>query len=277
MERKLIRIAHSPDADDAFMFYALAKEKIQDERFVFEHILSDIETLNQKALQGFYEVTAISYHAYPYVQDKYVLMTCGGSIGENYGPVVVSREPLDAKSLKGKKIAVPGKLTTARLVLKIFESEYDEVFMNFDEIMQAVKNGDVDAGLIIHEGQLTFDKEGLYSVVDLGRWWQEETGLPLPLGGNVIRRDIGEKVDITSLIKQSIVYSIKHEDEALDYALGFGRGLDREDARRFVRMYVNERTIHLGEDGKKAAQLLLDRGYEAGVLPQRIELDWIEV
>lgn len=275
MEKKLIRIAHSPDADDAFMFYALAKEKIVDDRFTFEHILSDIETLNQKALQGEYEVSAISYHAYPYVADKYALMTCGGSIGDNYGPIVVSKQKLN--SIKGKTVAVPGKLTTARLALLIFEDDIKEVFMNFDEILTAVRNGDVEAGLIIHEGQLTYEKEGLNLVVDLGGWWKEEYGLPLPLGGNVVRRDIPEKEEIAKIIKRSIEYAITHEDEALDYALSFGRGLEREEARRFVRMYVNEKTIHLGSDGMRAAQKLLDLGYERGILPERIEIDWIEV
>lgn len=275
MEKKLIRIAHSPDADDAFMFYALAKGIIVDERFEFEHILSDIETLNQKALDGVYEVSAISYHAYPYVADKYVLMTCGGSIGDNYGPIVVSREPV--KDLKGKTVAVPGRLTTARLALLIYESNIKEVFMNFDVILSAVKSGDVDAGLIIHEGQLTYMQEGLELVVDLGKWWRDETGLPLPLGGNVVRRDIPEKMDIAKLVYDSIKYAIEHEDEALDYALSFGRGLDREEARKFVRMYVNERTLHIGEDGMKAAQKLLDEAYRKGVIDRKTVIDWLEV
>jgi len=275
MNKKLVRIAHSPDADDAFMFYALARGKITESRFEFEHILMDIETLNQKALEGYYEVSAISYHAYPYVADRYVLMTCGGSIGENYGPVVVARSKLS--SLKGKTVAVPGKLTTARLALLIYESDINEVFMNFDEILEAVKEGKVDAGLIIHEGQLTYRDEGLELVADLGNWWKEETGLPLPLGGNVIRRDIPEKVDIARLIKESIVYAIEHEDEALDYALSFGRGLSKEKAREFVRMYVNERTVHLGRDSMMAAQKLLDAGFKKGILPVKAELEWIEV
>jgi 1,4-dihydroxy-6-naphthoate synthase len=274
-EKKLIRIAHSPDADDAFMFYALAKGKITHPRFEFEHVLSDIETLNQKALEGYYEVSAISYHAYPYVADKYILMTCGGSIGENYGPIVVARQKI--KSLKGKTVAIPGRLTTARLALLIFESEIIEVFMNFDEILNAVKRGEVEAGLIIHEGQLTYKEEGLEPVVDLGSWWLEETGLPLPLGGNVVKRDLPEKEEIARLVKESIIYALEHEDEALDYALSFGRGLYREKARKFVRMYVNERTVYLGEDSKKSAQLLLDRGYEKGILSKKVELDWIEV
>lgn len=275
MEKKLIRIAHSPDADDAFMFYALANDVITDERFEFEHVLSDIETLNQKALNGIYEVSAISYHAYPYVADKYALMTCGGSIGENYGPIVVSKKKID--TLKGRTVAVPGRLTTARLVLLIYENQINEVFMNFDEILNAVKSEKVDAGLIIHEGQLTYKKEGLDLIVDLGQWWKELTGLPLPLGGNVIRRDIEEKLDIARLIKMSIEYSISHEDEALDYALSFGRGLNREEARKFVRMYVNKRTVHLGNDGMKAAETLLELGYEKGILDKKVGIDWIEV
>lgn len=275
--KKLIRIAHSPDADDAFMFYALAREKIIDDRFQFEHILKDIETLNQEALKGTYEVTAISYHAYPSVSHLYALMTCGGSIGENYGPIVVAARPFSPEELNRMTVAVPGRLTTARLVFKLHSPDANEVFMDFDRIMQAVKDGQVDAGVIIHEGQLSYRREGLYNVVDLGEWWKNETGLPLPLGGNVVRRDLPEAVDIARLIKESIVYAQQHEDEALDYALSFGRGLDREEARRFVRMYVNERTVHLGEDSKKAAQLLLDRGYEAGLLDKRVDIDWIEV
>lgn len=277
MEKRLIRIAHSPDADDAFMFYALAKGVIGDERFEFQHVLSDIETLNQHALEGTYEVSAISYHAYPLVADKYMMMTCGGSIGESYGPIVVSKQQIKPNEIKGKRIAVPGLLTTARLTLKIFENDYEEVVMNFDEIIDAVKRDEVDAGLIIHEGQLSYKREDLYLVIDLGEWWKKETGLPLPLGGNVIRRDLENKEDIAKLIKESIIYAIENEDEALDYALSFGRGLDREEARRFVRMYVNEKTVHIGSDGMKAAQHLLDLGYEKGIIPNKTKIDWLEV
>jgi 1,4-dihydroxy-6-naphthoate synthase len=259
------------------MFYALAKGVIKDERFEFEHVLSDIETLNQHALRGTYEVSAISYHAYPLVADRYMMMTCGGSIGENYGPIVVSKTDIKPEEIKGKRIAVPGLLTTARLALKIYEDDYEEVVMNFDEIIGAVKRDEVDAGLIIHEGQLSYLREGLHLVVDLGEWWKKETGLPLPLGGNVIRRDIEYKEDIVRMIKESIIYAIENEDEALDYALSFGRGLDREEARKFVRMYVNEKTVHLGSEGIRAAQLLLDLGYEKGIIPKKTEIDWLEV
>lgn len=273
----LIRVAHSPDADDAFMFYALASEKIETEGYKFEHVLKDIESLNQDALKGKYEVTAVSFHAYPHIADKYALMTCGGSVGDGYGPIVVSRKKISPNDLKDVTIAVPGRLTTARLVLKLFLPEARETFMNFDEIMPAVKKGGVEAGLIIHEGQLSYVREGVYKVVDLGEWWKEETGLPLPLGGNAIRKDLHELGKVASLIKKSIVYSLEHEDEALDYAMGFGRGLDREEAKKFVRMYVNDFTVDIGEEGKRAVEVLLRKGFKNGLFERETKVNWVEV
>lgn len=273
----LIRLAHSPDADDAFMFYALAKNKIDTGKYQFEHVLKDIESLNQDAMQGKYEVTAISFHAYPYLNDRYALMTCGGSIGDGYGPIIVALNDIPMDELKDLTIGVPGKLTTARLTLKLFLPEYKEKFMNFDEILPAVKRGEIVAGLIIHEGQLSYTREGVRKIVDLGEWWRKETGLPLPLGGNAIRRDLVDTEEIARFIKESIIYSIEHEEDALDYAIGFGRGLDREEARKFIRMYVNNFTINIGEQGKKAVDMLLEKGYQSGIFDQKIEIDWVEV
>ncbi len=270
-----IVVAHSPDSDDAFMFYALAKGKIDTRGYKFEHVLSDIETLNQKALEGVYEVSAISIHAYPYVADKYALLRSGASMGYKYGPVVVSKSPIE--SVKGKRVAVPGKLTSAYLELMLYESDFTPVFMNFDDIIGAVEKGEIDAGLVIHEGQLTYEESHLHKVVDLGEWWYDETKLPLPLGGNVIRKDLGERSmrEVSEHIKKAIIYSLEHEDEALDYALEFGRGLDREDARKFVKMYVNELTVDYGEDGQRAIELLLDRGYEEGILKEKVRVEFV--
>ncbi len=272
----LIRIAHSPDADDAFMFYALAKNLIPTGDYQFEHILKDIETLNQEALKGTYEITAISYHAYPYIADKYALMTCGSSVGDGYGPILVAKNNLP--SLQGKRIAVPGKLTTAYLALKLYLKDFDPVFINFDEIIPAVKKGQVEAGLIIHEGQLTYEREGLFKLVDLGEWWQEETGFPLPLGGNAIRKDLGEKTEeVAQLVKESIKFSLSNRGEALNYALSFGRGLNEKDGDRFVGMYVNEWTVDLGEKGKEAVELLLKSGAKKGIIPEYQPVEWVEV
>jgi 1,4-dihydroxy-6-naphthoate synthase len=270
-----ITVAHSPDSDDAFMFYPLAKGKIDTGDYEFDHVLSDIETLNHKALEGVYEVSAISIHAYPYVADKYALLRSGASMGYKYGPILLSKSPIE--SIKGKKIGVPGKLTSAYLELKLYEEEFTPVFMNFDEITNAVEREEIDAGLIIHEGQLTYEKEHLHKVVDLGEWWYDETGLPLPLGGNAIRKDLGEKAmkEVSEHLKNSIVYSLEHEDEALDYALEFGRGLSREDARKFVKMYVNELTVDLGEEGMKATELLLDMGHEKGIIKNKVKIEFV--
>ncbi len=272
----LVRVAHSPDADDAFMFYALAKEKIPLNGYKFEHILRDIESLNQEALRATYEVTAISFHAYPYVFQNYALLTCGASVGDGYGPIVVSKS--DVGSLKGKRIAIPGKLTTAYLALKLYQPDFQEVFMDFDQVIPAVKKGEVEAGLIIHEGQITYEREGLLKQVDLGEWWKRKTGLPLPLGGNAIRKDLGEHFSkIASLVRQSIEYALSNREEALSYSLSFGRGLGNDEADRFVGMYVNEWTVDLGETGKKAVEVLLQKGIESGLIKKRVSPEWVEV
>ncbi|NOZ58385.1 MAG: ABC transporter substrate-binding protein [Euryarchaeota archaeon] len=269
-----IRVAHSPDPDDAFMFYALVKGKVESE-FEFVDVTMDIETLNRRALEGEYEVTAISIHAYPYLAERYALLSCGASMGDGYGPVVVARERLE--SLKGRRVAIPGKLTSAYLALKLYEPEFSPVEVTFDLIPQAVARGEVDAGLLIHEGQLTYSELELVKLVDLGEWWREETSLPLPLGGNAIRRDLGEEVmrRVATCLRESILYALEHEEEALKYAMRFARGLDWEKNRRFVRMYVNEYTLDYGERGREAVRLFLKRGFEAGVLPRYVEPEFI--
>lgn len=270
-----IIVAHSPDSDDAFMFYALAEKKFDTGRLEFEHILGDIETLNQKALEGKYEVSAVSVHAYPYIAEKYALLTCGASMGYNYGPIVVSTRPLE--SLKKRKIGIPGKLTSAYLALKLYEDSFTPVVMDFDKILDAVNKNEVDAGLLIHEGQLTYKESNLHKIVDLGEWWYRETRLPLPLGANVIRKDLGWEtmVEVASYIKKSILYALENEDEALDYALKFGRGLNREDARKFIKMYVNNLTVDCGIEGRKAIQLLLEKGYERGIITKKVEPEFV--
>lgn len=272
-----IRVAHSPDSDDAFMFYALATGKVETGDFDFVHQLDDIETLNQEALKGTYEVTAVSIHAYTEIADKYALLNSGASMGEGYGPVLVSRQKLEIGDLSRKVIAVPGLKTSAFLALKLFAPEFRYEVVRFDEIVEAVESGHVDAGLLIHEGQLFFPEHGLRKIVDLGEWWKTETGLPLPLGGNVARRDLGiDKIRaISRLISLSIEYALEHREEALEYALQFGRGLDRSQGDRFVNMYVNSRTLDYGDDGRRSVQLFLDRGHEAGVIPNRLEVDFV--
>jgi 1,4-dihydroxy-6-naphthoate synthase len=273
-----IRIAHSPDSDDAFMFYALAKEKVSTGKFQFTHTLQDIETLNRKALNGEYEVTAISFHAYAYISDRYILLPSGASMGDRYGPMAVAREPLSQDELRGKKIAIPGTMTTAYLTMRLFQPDFEAIVVPFDRIMSAVKDGSVDAGLIIHEGQLTYADHKLHKIVDLGEWWHQITALPLPLGGNVIRKDLGKETitAISHLLKESIRYALSHREEALKYALQFARELDVETADRFVGMYVNERTLDYGEKGRRAVQLLLDRAYEAKVIRSRILAEFAE-
>ena len=277
MSKQTICIAHSPDSDDAFMFYALAKGKIDTGVFEFVHELDDIEALNQAALEGKYEVTAVSIHAYAYLHERYALFTCGASMGEGYGPILVSGVPFTADQLSEYSIGVPGERTSALLALKLFQPDFEYRVIPFDQIIPSVKRQEVDAGLVIHEGQLTYLGDGLHKVLDLGEWWLKTTGLPLPLGGNVIRRDLGEDTihQVSRLIKESIQYGLSHREEALAYALQFGRGLDSGQADEFVGMYVNERTLDYGEDGKKAVQLLLDRGHEAGIIPHRVEVDFI--
>lgn len=275
-----IRIAHSPDSDDAFMFYALTQGLLETQGLEIQHVLRDIETLNQAAFQGTYEITALSFHGYAHLADRYQIMPSGASFGDGYGPVVVSRQPLGRNDLVGMKVAIPGQLTTAHLALRLWQPEVDVVLVPFDEILDAVETGKVDVGVVIHEGQLTFQEQGLRAVVDLGAWWKEETGLPLPLGGNGIRRDIDEdlKRRLCRLLTQSIEYGLDHRQEALGYAIKYARGLedDLERSDRFVGMYVNDWTRGYGETGRKAVQLLLDRGHEAGILPQRIQAQFIQ-
>ncbi|WP_461828745.1 MqnA/MqnD/SBP family protein [Aquifex sp.] len=267
-----IRIAHSPDSDDAFMFYPLVKGLIDTEGLEIEHILADIETLNREALRGTYEVSAISFHAYPYVADKYAVLPSGGSVGDGYGPIVVAKEELS--SLKGKKIAVPGELTTAFLTLKLYEPDFEHVVIPFDQIINAVLEGKVDAGLVIHEGQLSYKDYGLKKIVDLGEWWKEKYGLPLPLGCNVARKDLGKELikKIERLMRQSVEYALKEREKALTYAINYARDLseDPERTQKFVSMYVNERTVDYGEDGREAVRLLLRLGKERGIIKAEI-------
>jgi len=274
----LIRVAHSPDSDDAFMFYALAKKLIDTGELSFEHVLSDIETLNREAFEGTYEVTAVSIHAYAHLDDRYALLGSGASMGDGYGPVLVAREPVEPEQLTSMKIAIPGRLTSASLALKMWNPGLQTVTRPFDEIMPAVSSGEVDAGVVIHEGQLTWQDEGFYRIVDLGVWWAGETdGLPLPLGGNVIRRDLGEEMcaRVAALLKQSIEYSLENREKALDYALDYGRGLDRDKADRFVGMYVNELTVDYGERGRKAMKAFLDRAFDERLIPRVPQLDFL--
>jgi 1,4-dihydroxy-6-naphthoate synthase len=263
-----IRLAHSPDSDDAFMFYALATHKLSTPGYKYTHILSDIQSLNEAALTETYDVTAISFAAYPGLRDKYVLLDCGASFGEGYGPIVVSTKPWKAQELSGKRIAVPGLKTSAYLTLKLFEANFEPVVMPFDKIIDAVQNNLVEAGLLIHEGQLFFPEKGLHKVVDLGIWWQEQTGLPLPLGGNAVRRALGEKVgrQIAKTIRDSVSYGLEHREEALNYAMQFAREMDTELAEQFVGMYVNKWTLGYGEKGRQAVKELIVRGTKAGFL-----------
>jgi 1,4-dihydroxy-6-naphthoate synthase len=272
-----IRLAHSPDADDAFMFYGLAKEKIDTEGIEYEHVLKDIQTLNEWAKDGRMEVTAISAHAYAYVKDKYAILTHGGSIGKNYGPMIVARENNPIESFKGKKIAIPGKLTSAYLAFKLCLSDFQEVTMDFDAIMDEVAKGTVDAGLIIHEGQLTYREKGLHKIIDLGEWWFKNRGMVLPMGVNAIRRDLPEDVKkkVSRQLKESIQYSLDHREAALDYALAFGRGLSREVADKFVGMWVNDRTVDMGEEGQDAIRAFLKEGEEKKLIPAVGEIEFV--
>jgi 1,4-dihydroxy-6-naphthoate synthase len=273
-----ISIAHSPDSDDAFMFYGLATNKIRVPGYKFNHTLTDIETLNQKAIrEAFYDVTAISFHAYPYLQDNYALMACGGSVGEGYGPMIVSSGKLSLSDLRKVRIAVPGTLTTAYLALKLFVPEVEIAVVPFDKIIPAVVAGEFEAGLIIHEGQLTYANEGLKKLIDLGQWWREQTSLPLPLGGNAIRRSLGQEAMLatTNALRDSIQHALDHREEALAYAMQFARDLDATLANRFVGMYVNERTLNYGEDGKEAIRKLLELGYERGIIRHRAHVDFV--
>jgi 1,4-dihydroxy-6-naphthoate synthase len=277
-EVREINIAHSPDSDDAFMFYGLATNKIRVPGYKFTHTLTDIETLNRKAMnEQFYDVTAISFHAYPYVQEHYTLMACGGSVGENYGPMVVAAKPYTIDEMKKLRIAVPGTMTTAYLTLKLVAPDVETVTMDFDKIIPAVVAGEFDAGLIIHEGQLTYGRDGLTKVLDLGVWWKDQTGLPLPLGGNAIRRSLGHDVQVvtTNALRASIQHALDHREAALEYAMQFARDLDVNLANRFVGMYVNERTINYGDDGREAIRKLLDMGFERGIIPMKSNVDFV--
>jgi 1,4-dihydroxy-6-naphthoate synthase len=305
--RQLIRVGHSPDPDDAFMFHALANNKIDTGAYQFTHELVDIETLNRRALTGELELTAVSLHGYAYMTDTYAICSCGASIGDNYGPMVVARQPGTVADMRGKTIAVPGTLTTAFLSMQLWLGQaglkavpkggggtpsadqpstinhqpslghVEYVVVPFDEILNVVERGEVDAGLIIHEGQLTYHTQGLTLIEDMGVWWMRETGLPLPLGGNAIRKDLGQKAmeEVTALLKQSIEYGLKHRQEALTYAMQYGRDLDRAKSDKFVGMYVNDWTLDFGPRGREAVALLLQRGYEAGIIPNPVKLEFI--
>ncbi|HEX2327611.1 MAG TPA: MqnA/MqnD/SBP family protein [Candidatus Angelobacter sp.] len=272
-----ITIAHSPDSDDAFMFYGLATNKVRVPGLRFTHTLTDIETLNRKAMDGFYDVSAISFHAYPYVQDKYALMPCGGSVGEQYGPMIVAPRMMGLEEVKRIKVAVPGTMTTAYLALKLFAPKIETVVVPFDQIIPEVLAGKFEAGLIIHEGQLTYDRSGLCRILDLGKWWFEQTGLPLPLGGNAIRRELGPELihSVTQALRDSIQYALDHREEALAYAMQFARDLDPHMADKFVGMYVNARTLDYGEDGKEAVVRLLEMGYKAGIIPHQPHVEFV--
>ncbi len=272
-----IKLAHSPDSDDAFMFYALATHKLATPGYKYTHVLSDIQTLNDAALTETYDVTAISFAAYPALRDKYVLLDCGASFGENYGPIVVSSKSMKREELAGKRIGVPGLKTTAYLTLKLFEPNFEPVVMAFDKILDAVKNDVVEAGLLIHEGQLLFPQLGMHRVVDLGVWWHEQTGLPLPLGGNAVRRALGPAVglQIAKTIKDSVEYGLEHREEALNYAMQFARDMETEVADKFVGMYVNRWTLGYGERGKQAVRALIERGTSAGLLPGPPDVEFL--
>jgi 1,4-dihydroxy-6-naphthoate synthase len=274
---RIIRVAHSPDSDDAFMFYALATARIDTGDFEFIHELQPIETLNRRALDGELEVTAVSIHAYAYLADRYALLPHGASMGEGYGPRLVARAPLSRAQLKGRRIAVPGTLTSAYLALKLYYPDALTEVVPFDHIIEHIADGQADVGLLIHEGQLTYQNAGLHVVEDLGHWWARETGgLPLPLGGNVIRKDLGPEImrEVSRLLHESIAYALEHRAAALAHAQSYGRGLDDAQTDEFVGMYVNQRTLDYGHDGRRAVQLFLDRGHQAGLIPNRITVEW---
>lgn len=269
--------AHSPDSDDAFMFYALATRKVRSPKVAFRHVLEDIETLNRKATEGLYELSAISYHAYPYVADKYVMMASGSSIGDGYGPMIVATKPMEPEDIRGKRIAIPGMMTSAYLALKLYQPDFEPVVTPFDRILAAVRERSADAGLIIHEAQLTYDKEGFHRVLDLGRWWKQKYNLPLPLGGNVLLRRLPDdiKSECCRLMRESIQYALDNNEEALTYALQFARDMEAPLAEKFVGMYVNHYTLDAGDIVPKAAQKLLDLGHEAGLIPHRVQVEFV--
>jgi 1,4-dihydroxy-6-naphthoate synthase len=272
-----ITSAHSPDSDDAFMFYGLATKKVRSQKVGFRHVLEDIESLNRNAMAGRYELTAISYHAYPYVADKYVIMASGSSIGDGYGPMLVATKPMELEDLKGKKIAVPGLMTSAFLTLKLMEPDFEPVVVPFDKILDAVREKSAEAGLIIHEAQLTYDRGGFHRIVDLGRWWKSAYELPLPLGCNVLLRSLGPELqkECCRMMRESIQYALDNHDEALAYAMQFARDMDHRLAEKFVGMYVNHYTVDCGDVVPVAVQKLLDLGHAAGLIPQRVEVEFV--
>jgi 1,4-dihydroxy-6-naphthoate synthase len=273
-----ITVAHSPDSDDAFMFYGLATSKLDTGNLRFEHVLEDIQTLNEKAMRGVYDVTAVSFHAYAYIADKYALLPHGASIGDNYGPIVVSHELAKPEDMSKLKVAVPGELTSAFLALRIFCPDFEYEVVPFDKIIDHVRAGRADAGLLIHEGQLFYPELGLHKVLDLGEWWHAETGLPLPMGGNVIRRDLGAETirEVSRCLRESIRYSLDHREDALGYAMQFARDMDVKTADRFVGMWVNELTLDYTARGRLAVQRLLDEGAARGIIPRRVEVEFVE-
>jgi 1,4-dihydroxy-6-naphthoate synthase len=272
-----LRLAHSPDSDDAFMFYALATGKVRLPGVKFTHVLCDIETLNRAAHEETYDVTAVSFYGYAFVADKYVLLDCGASFGEGYGPIVVASHPIKKNELAGRRVAIPGTLTTSYLALKLFEPNVEVVTMPFDKILDAVQAKEVEAGLLIHEGQLLFSEIGLHRVVDLGQWWQEETGLPLPLGANAIRRALGPEMgrQVARIIRESVSYALGHREAALEYAMQFARDMDPELADKFVGMYVNRWTLDYGDEGRRAVRELLARGAAAGLVPASFKVEFL--
>ena len=277
MPQTTIRVAHSPDSDDAFMFYALAEHKVDTEGLTYIHELQDIESLNQRALLGELEVTAVSIHAYAFLTDRYALLTSGASMGDRYGPRLVARTAATKADVKGKRIAIPGPKTSAYLALRLYEPDFEAVFIPFDQIEDAVVDGNVDMGLLIHEGQLTFGERGLHLVADMGEWWFGETGLPLPLGGNVVRKDLGEALlkKISRHLRASIAYALDHRELALDHAMRYARGLDRSMADTFVGMYVNDWTLDYGERGREAIRQFLARGVAAGIIPHEVTVEFV--
>lgn len=273
-----LKLAHSPDSDDAFMFYGLATKKVRTGSLRFSHVLEDIESLNQKAANGIYDITAISFHAYAYLAGQYLLLPSGASFGDRYGPIVIAQKDLGSRGLKGKKVAIPGKLTTAALALRLFEPDVETVTFPFDKIFERVMDGSADAGVIIHEGQLTYARKGFRKIVDLGEWWHQNEHLPLPLGGNAIARAIDSKTrsQVARVLRESIDYGLSHREEALEYAMQFSHGLDTPSADRFVSMYVNDWTLSYGERGRKAVQTLLDRGFEKGIIRNRVQAEFVD-
>lgn len=277
MDKREITLGHSPDPDDAFMFYALATDKIETEGLSFRHIIEDIETLNRRAMQAELDVTAISIHAYAYVLDQYALMTSGASMGDNYGPLVIAREPMTIDDVRRTTIAVPGKMTTAYLTLRLCLGDVETVVIPFDQIMDAVERGDVAAGLLIHEGQLTYSARGFNKVIDLGEWWMNETGLPLPLGGNAIKKSLGPELisKVSRLLRESIEYGLADRQTAVRHSMKYGRGMEERLTDKFVGMYVNDYTIDYGERGREAVRLLLERAHAAGIIPRPVELEFV--